>query len=533
MAKNKKITLFPIIALSFIVVLIFRPILANLIGSKGVAYFGVSNEMFFLVVVSVTIAIEKSVSTMIENRIARQQYDNASRVIKAGFIVTAFISVLITIVLYAMSETICLKWFEEPLSLMGFKYMLISVVFFAMGGLIRGFFTGYGNRGIAIQSYIIFSVSFVIFGSVLSKVMSNYGAKVSTLLRLNDYEYSYGAAGASIGLVIASFLVFAHALVCFILFSKRTVFGQSREYNKSYESIMSAAVSVLLNGLVSFGITLSIFAMSFMNCIVILSQDIDKNVLAYTFGEYYGKAFPLCFIVIVLIGIASYELIRRSVRFIRRGENRSSRECLNLLIHRGITLACLAMALLIVLSSDMIDTFFSNNGTDTALYLQIEAIIIAFAAMAVICGRILLQLKYERVLLIGCGIGMVIHIIVIIISKSSGIWGAIIADIISALLICVISFFVVCRCFQYTQEWFRSFVVSFLGALITGIVVMLLNKLMLTFANSLISLIVSSVLGAFVYMIIILLLKGYSIEELENSAVGRFMIIIGRTFKLL
>lgn len=535
MAKNKKVTLFPIIALTFIVVILFRPILANLIGSKGVAFFGVSNEMFFLVAVSLSFAIEKSVSTMIENRIARQQYDNASRVIKAGFIIASAVSVFVTILLSSLSETICVKWFGEPLALMGYKYMLFSIIFFIMSGLIRGFFTGYGNKWIAVQSYIIFAVTFVIFGSILSKVMSGYGAKVSTLLRLNDYEYSYGAAGASIGLIIASFLTFAHAVVCFILFNKRTVFGQSKEYNKSYESITSAALSVFLNGLMPFGITVSLFIMSFINCITILGQDIDKNILAYTFGEYYGKAFPICVAIVLLVSILSYGLARRSIRFIKRGENRSARETLKLLIHRVVSVSCLAMVLLIVLGSDIVDTFFSNNGTDTALYLQIEAIVLIFAVMAIICGNMLLKMKYDRVLIIGCGIGMILHILVIVITKSSGIgiWGAIVADIISALIICVVSFFVVSRCFQYTQEWFRSFIVSILSALITGIVVMLINKALLSFANSLVSLIISAIIGAFVYMILILALKGYSIEELENSAVGRFMIVIGRSLKLL
>jgi len=535
MAKSRKNNFFLILLISITIIIFCRLILTELIGSKGVTFFGVSNEMFFLFGFPISYGIEKSISLMIENRIFRKQYDNASRVFKSGFLVTISFAFFLTIIYICMAKKVCNDWFEAPLSYMSFKVMIPALFLFVLVGLVRGFFGGYGLKNIVNQSYLIFAGSYLLFVSIFSKVMSGYGIKVSTLLRQSDYEFSYAATGASIGLLIAAVLTFGHALVCFLLFNKRTYFGESREYSKSVESISSLIISVFLNGLISFGIMFSVVFCSFINSVLVLGGGTDKTSVYFTFGEYYGKTFPICSIVILGVSMFAYMPIKKAISAIKRDEYRNAREKLQILIHRCVSISSFATAMVIVMGPDLIDFLFASNGQSTMTYLQIEAILIGFVVLAIVCSELLLSLKYDRLIIIGFAIGLLIHIVLLLILNSSGvgIYGLIISNIVAILVVSVILFFVVCRCFQYTQEWFRCFIISILSALVSGLIALMINKLVLTFGNSLIAFIVSFIFGAFTFILLLLLLRGYTIDELEESAVGRFMILMGKTFKLM
>lgn len=535
--SKKKNRFFLILIFSLLSLFVFRIILTHTIGSKGMAYFSVSNDLFFLLAVAFSFGLEKAVDLLVDGYMQRQQYENAKRVVRGGGMAALIIGLLISFLLYLLSGKITGGLFKMPLSSMGFYCIIPTIPFVLLTGVLRGYFSGINNNFLMNQSYVVFISTYLVFGYLGSFSLGNYGNKVSLLLKVDDFKYSYAAMGACIGILISAILTFLHALVLFILLSKRTDYNNGRDYSKSLESIPGLAVSLVINSLLPFALFGSFILTFLVNEIFILSSDKDtQTAVEFTFGEYYGKSISVAYIFALLIVLLIYNLLRKSISFSYKEEYRKAREQLMRMIHRGATLGFFVLGMVIVFSENILGILYVDNGASTVSNLQIEAISIIFAAFALVLVEILVQLGYINLTgIIALG-SCVVHIVVSLImvySLKLSIKGAIIGNIIFFALVCGVSFVIVSRIFQYTQEWFRCFVVSFIGAGVSSLIGLFINKAIASKVGNLISLIIVLVICIVVYAIILLALRGYDEEELEESVPGRIMLALGRTFNLI
>lgn len=531
MAKTKRKNYFFLIFLiTYISTLILRVILTGLIGSKGVAFFSLPNELFFFFGFSISYAVEQSITVLVENRVLRQQYNNVQRVFKAGCIVGVGIGIVIAGLLLIFGNGICEGLFGMPLSYMAMLVMVPTIPLMILTGVIRGYLNGVGYRSISGWSYLLFAFSYLVAGFSLSGVFSDYGNKVSSLLRNEDFLYSYGAMGASLGILVSSAISFLFVLVFRLMYQNRARFDDN-SYAKNQDTIGFYVVNVFLNGLFSFAVMGSFFLMTLLNEMVIFKSEQELVSVEYTFGEYYGKVFPLVYLTICFISLFMYSNIRKAISAAHREEYRNAREKLGRVIHRCVTFGSFFAAMIIVLGENIVNILFENSGEDTVLFIQIEGIAILIGVFAFVMIKLLLSMRLDNLCAIICGIGLVVHVVMLVILTGTfklSVYGAIISNILFFVIVSVVGFLFVTKYFQYTQEWIRSFVVSILSALIVGVLSLLLNKAFVSWLGSIISLAIVFVLGAIAYIVLIILLHGYDEEELEGSAVGRLVISIGR-----
>lgn len=531
MAKSKRKSYFFLIFLiSYIATLFVRIVLVKLIGSKGVAYFSLPNELFFFFGFSVSYAIEQSISILVENRIIRQQYGNAHMVLKAGCIVGAGVGLIVGALLMIFANRISGSLFGMPLSYMSMMVMIPSIPLMSVSGVFRGYLNGVGYRSVSVWSYLLFGLSYLICVFSLSGVFSDYGNKVSMLLRNEDFLYSYGAIGASLGILVSSGITFIFMLVFFLMYRNRAAYDDD-PYIKNQDSLGYNVINVFLNGLYSFAVMGSFFFMTLINELVLFKNEEKLVSVEFTFGEYYGKVFPFVYLPLCVIALFLYGNIKKAISAARREEYRNARERLGRVIHRCVTLGSFFSAMIIVLAENIVNTFFENSGEDTVIFVQLEGIVILIGLFAFVMIKLLLSMKLDSLGAIVCGIGFVVHLIVLIVLTGTfkfSLYGAIIANILYFAAISIVGFLFVTRYFQYTQEWVRTFAVSIVSALIVGVLSLLINKALSLWLGNIISLPIVFVLGAIEYMFLIALLRGYDEDELEGSAIGRLVISIGR-----
>ena len=164
------------------------------------------------------------------------------------------------------------------------------------------------------------------------------------------------------------------------------------------------------------------------------------------------------------------------------------------------------------------------------------ALVMSAGLFAIIFLKLLVSVGYNKLASIICLISMVVHIVLtLIFSKSFGllISGFIISDIMMMLMIAAACFYIVSKRFQYTQEWFRSVAVSLISAVGSGIIGLLINKMLSPIIGKLAAIVLVLVFSTIIYMITLLILRGYEEEELEGSILGKVMIFIGYTLHLL
>lgn len=537
MAKGKrKSYFFLVLTISLLIICILRMLLTHIIGSKGVSYFSVSLETFLLIAGTISFGLEKSVSVLVENYIDRQQYENAKRVVRGGLLIALILCLVTCLLMLFFGKSICSHLFNVPLSYMSYIVSVPAVVLFIVSGVLRGYFKGTGNKRINSFSYLIFVAVFALSGALLSMALFKYGVKVSMLLRVEDYKYSYGSLGAAFGLLVASFTVFIYNLIIYIIINRRTVFENSRDYSKSIESVFYMAFSVLLNALFGAGIWFSVFLTPVLNEIIVFSDKESENALEFVFGEYYGKTQPVIFILAALICFTTYSFIRKTIHASLRDENRVAREKLGRLIHRCLTVGFMTAGFVIAFADNILNLFFEEIGASTVSFLQTEAASLVFVVLSAVFIEIMLGLKFDNAASIICIISMVVHtlyLLLIVKPFKLSVTGIIIGNIIFFLIICALSYFVMSRFFQYTQEWFRNVGVSLIGALVVSIIMLLLNKALSPVLGKTITMLVLGFVGILIYMVILLALRGYSEDELEESIMGRFMLSVGRLFRII
>lgn len=534
-SKNKNLS-FLTLLISFIVALISRMILLRIIGSKGVAYFSVPNEIFFFVAGLISFGLEEAIGAMIESRMYRQQYNNALKVAGIGIIYAFSIGIIVTLVLLLSHNSLVDKLFNVHLSYMAFMIMLPAIPLFILTGAFRGFFKGTNYPSVTIQSELIFAVTYGIAGGIGAFICQNYGEKVSNLLRSEEFAPSYGALGAAIGILTASIVTFVHILIMYILMKRRTVYSNGRDYSRNIESTSNIILNIAGTALVPSLTWASICFVPVINIIILFKAKDTEFSMDFAFGEYYGKTSSITGILVFVLTLFAYPFIRKAIGAIRKEEYRVARDKLKAMIHRCATLTFFVCAMLVVLADNLLEMLFEQNGENTVFYLQLQAICLIFAVFAAVFLEMIINMKNYIYALGITVIALAAHIVFTVIFISSAqlsIPGMILSNLIFYVVIDILGFLFISRAFSYTQEWFRTFVVTIIAALISALLGMLINKAIAPLTGMSIAMLIVLILGVIIYVIILLALRGYAEEELESSAIGRIVLALGRMFNLV
>ena len=114
-----------------------------------------------------------------------------------------------------------------------------------------------------------------------------------------------------------------------------------------------------------------------------------------------------------------------------------------------------------------------------------------------------------------------------------GIYAVVYANILFALLMCILNQISIRKYLRYKQEVPRTFVIPLISAILMGIVVFAFYSLLIKFAGNNVSTPVSMILGAFVYCFCILRLHGVREEEINEIPGGVLFAAIARFFHMI
>ena len=257
---------------------------------------------------------------------------------------------------------------------------------------------------------------------------------------------------------------------------------------------------------------------------------------AQLWGNYYGKYLVVIGIICFLVSLGGTGQIKRIIYYIDREELRMAREKMSALVHQTALISIPAAIFTAVLSEDILNLLFKGNNASTALLVAFGSIIIILFAFSGLFTEMLVRLDNMRYVIGYEAIALVIHIVlVILLLKNTGLslTAVVISNVISFAVLMVMGFWFVSRRLQYRQEWIHTFAFPVVAAAISGIAVMLLNRLFTSFAGTTIALVVSLPLGIVIYMVLLIVTKAVTEKELENMAGGRILLTLGRWMKLM
>lgn len=527
--KPRKDYYTAVLWLALIGTLIFRIPLAHIIGDKGIACFGLANEIYLAVAGALSFGLSEAAAALVRYRVRRSQFKGAGKVLGSALCMGGAAGLILSFATGALGQRIAEKVFHAPLAGMAVGVMAPAMFFFILTGVFRGYFQGNGSRLPAMHSELLYVVFLFLGGLSGASVLHKYGLKVSALLQNEDYAAAYGAMGASIGLLAASVLCFLHMLILYFIFRRNADKQAGRELQRAQDSGFRILYTLMGTEVIYGLYYLCFHILPLLDQYLLFTSGGEQGAHMAQWGAYYGRCLAVTGIVCGAILMVCLIPVKRIAAGMERGDLLLAREKLGILIHQCAVISIPAAAFVAVLAESILDLLFQGNNRQSAVWVQIWCLAMVFQVFASLFMEIFL---YGRKVKLAVSIGaaaLVLHVgcaLLLLKTAKLGMLAIVIAAVIFYGAAAVLGFLAVSRLYQYRQEWIRTFGVTIIASAVSGVAALLLNRVLAPFAGKAISLGVCLLTGAVIYMVLLVVLRAFESGEPEEMAGGRLVVLL-------
>lgn len=522
-----------VLIFSCIASLILRVPLIYMTGEKGVAFGSFAIELYVAAGCFFTYGFSSATASLVRYRVRREQYGNAARVLKNALIAGTFAGILCSALLTLSGPEFAKNVLHQPVAGMCISIMAPAIVFEIMTGVWKGYFEGNGSHIPSSHSIVIKSVVMITASLISTGILYRYGQKVSALLQDSIYAAAYGAIGISIGILISSVVGFLHILFVFLIYRKSS--GRKEQLKNQdrgqhiFRMLMGTALPFMIYALLGRGILL-------LDGILFIRQKEGTADTVLLWGNYYGKCLPVLGIMILFCILFHEGYIRRIIYFMDREEFRMARERMAEFMQHIILISFPVAVFTAVFSENLLNLFFKGNNASLAQAVATGSILIPLFAISYACAELLVRMRKMRYVLSLEGIAAITHgILMIVLLQSMGdsLFGILIAQIVPLAVFTVLSFILVLRGIQYRIDYMRRLAFPAATAAAAGLVCLAFNKLLSSFAGSTVSMIICIPVGIVIYIILLLILKAISEDEIQKLPLAGMILFIGKLTRLL
>ena len=528
--------------ISRVIGLIYRIPLTAIIGNKGNDYYGCAFEIYNILLIISSYSLPLAVSKLISADISLGRKKNAYRVLKCALIFGLTTGTIAAGILFFGAEYITGTIMKTPYSIFAVKILVPILIVVAVLGVMRGFFQGLGTMMPSAVSQILEQIANAIVSVWAAYVLFQYGTKVGNILGNPDnYAAAYGAAGGTlgtgIGAVVALFFV-SFVLLTYLKVFKRQMKRDRRANVDSYSYLFKILVITIVPVLLSTTI---------YNCNAILDQAIFKNIAniqGYTANEisewngiYTGKYKTLINVPISIASSLAASSVPALTAAYTSGDKDGVRSQINTAIRFIMVVAFPCAVGMGVLASPILQLLFHDSSELAAGMLQTGAMSIVFFSLSTLSNGLLQGINRMKEPVKNASIALVLHIgvlVALMFVLKLNIFAVVFANAFFGFMMCILNAYSVKKYSGYKQEFKRTFLIPGISAVVMGVVVFLVYKLILyVFRINSIATLISIIFGAVTYAVFLLLLKGLTEEEIRKFPKGSSLVRLAKKMHLL
>lgn len=485
--------------------LFFRWPLIILIGDEGIGYYQLSYPlyMFFVAMAS---GVPVAMSKMISEKRAVGDMNGTYEVVKESSYLMLLLGVGTSCILFFFAKPIInfLKWDMKA------YYALIGISFaptvVSIMTIFRGFFQGLQNMTPSGVSQILEQVGRVIIGVGLAFILLPKGIEFS-------------AGGAAFGAAAGGSIAAIYLYIKYIRVKRSMGIKKVRTNPAVLTQILKMAIPI------SIGATVGTI-MSLIDAILVPQKLIESGVVDATalYGQLTGKAAVLVNVPLTLsmaLGTSLIPIIAENYILNRKRELENKT---NLAMKLSAVIAFPCTVGLFCLAGPVMQFLFfkAYDGYEILKYLSLSIpfVIITQTTTSILQGTN----HYIRPvinLLIGCLVKVVLTLTLVPIPQIN-IFGAVIASISAYVVVTILNIVSLNKKINTKLEVNDSFIKPLISSLIMGVIVSLSYSFLLENTNNnSISCLLSIFVGIIIYIIAILILKVFKIEEIKNRLVRK------------
>lgn len=531
-----------------IIGMLYRMPLNDIIGKQGNGYYTSAFNVYNILLILSSYSMPVAVSKMISSRIARGEYKNSSRILKAALIYATVVGGAAAMVLWFGADMFA-ALIKMPSSRYALKTLVPTVWIMAYLGVLRGYFQGTGTMVPTAISQILEQIVNAVVSVVAAGLLFGVGASMNAAKGGGDYSYALGAAGGTIGTGAGALT----ALVYFIILTLSKS-GDMREQAKkdvsgrteSYRRLVRILTITVLPIVISSGI---------YNC----SNVVDN----YLFGQGMSKLgymedsiatslgalgqYQLLFNIPVAVSNAlSTSLIPSLTRAVECRKRKEKLDRIAASIRFSLLIAIPAAVGIAVLAKPVCNLLFTSEDNTMLIRLStVGSLAVVFYSLSTVTNAILQGLNRLDVPIRHAVAALAVHVAaleVFLMVFKMGIYSVVFANIIFALVMCLLNGHAIAKFVRYRQEYKKTVLLPTLCSLLMGaaaygvyrLVYGLLPSSMMKGRLGMAIVVLPSVLVAVVvYALLLVKLKAVDEEELKGMPAGGKMVRILKKVRLL
>ena len=507
----------------------------HIIGDVGNGYYSAAYEVYAMMLIISCYSLPLAVSKVVSAKIGKRQYRNANRAFQCAMAFAVAAGGLTFLIVEVFGDILATDFMLEPMSAMALKVLGPALLIVSIMGVFRGYFQGLGTMMPTAVSQIIEQI-FVLIASIAGAyVLYHRGEKVGALLHNENYAPSYGAAGASLGPVVGSLIGLIFLLLVYFSYRgrfkaqvKRDTSGTVDSYSTIFRLIVLTILPVLLSTTV-YNIS-NVIDIRIYNSVMI--QKGMEDVKAYNWGVYSGKYRVLVNVPIALANAMCSSIVPVLTGLIVREEYRQAKEKISQAMRFTMIVAIPSTIGMSVLARPIITMLFRGEIDLAVSLLHVGSISIIFYTMSTLTNGVLQGINKMKI--------PVRNACIAALEMDMGIQAVVYANILFAVIVCILNHLAIRKYIHYRQEFIRTFAIPLASSAIMGVVVgliyWLLSKALSGMGKALSSFLIVMiciVIGAVVYFMAMLFLKGITKDDLMKMPGGRTVYTIAAKCHLM
>lgn len=520
---------------------VYRIPLTRILGDRGNSYYSCAFELYSMMLLISSYSLPLAVSKLVAARIGAGQRKNAQRIYKGAMVFAGMIGTVIAVITYLGADFFTGKILSTPESAMALKVITPAIVLVAFIGVYRGYFQGMGTMMPTAVSQIIEQVVKTAVGLLAAYYMVRYGMKISAILGSEVWGAAYGAAGATFGVVAASLVTMLFLMWIWSLYRRVNRRAMAKDHTRKQESYKEV-YRILFLTIVPVVLSTAVYNIS-----GILDQGVFKNLMYANgfeaamvdtqWGIFSGKFKVLTNIPIAIASAMAASTVPVLTRAMAEGAIGIVKKRTDLSIRFTMILTIPCAAGFFALAAPVQQLLFHDSSELPAQLLRLGAVSVVFYSLSTLTNGILQGINRMRIPVRNAAISLVTHLAFLVLLLQvfhMDIKAVIWANIFFSLMMCILNGLAIRKHMVYRQEIRRTFVIPALSSAVMGIAVFLIyTGLMKLIKSNTVSVLIAIVLGALIYMCVLLLLKGVNEQELQNFPKGNLIARIAKKMHIL
>lgn len=485
----------------------------HIIGDKGNGFYSAAYEVYAIMLIISCYSLPLAVSKVVSAKISKRQYKSADRAFRCAMMFAVVSGGITFLVCELFGDFLAKDVMLEPMSAMALKVLGPALLIVSVMGVFRGYFQGLGTMVPTAVSQILEQI-FVLIGSVAGAYfLFGYGSKVGELLHNEDYAPAYGAAGASIGPVLGSVIGLLFLFFVFAVYknaTKKQNMNTSLEKADSYQQIFRLIILTILPVLLSttvYNIS-NVLDIRIYNSVMI--QKGLEDVKAYNWGVYSGKYRVIVNVPIALANAMCSSIVPVLTKLMVREEYTQAKKKVEQGMRFTMLVAIPSAVGLAVLARPIISMLFRGEVDMAVDMLHFGSVSVIFYTMSTLTNGVLQGINKMRIPVRNAAISLVVHIafLYLTLQMGMGINAVVYANILFAVIVCLLNALAIRKYLRYRQELIRTFVIPGISAIIMGVVIGVVNMLLSKALGNILTVLIGITLGVLVYFVALILLKG-------------------------